>query len=137
MARDNLSDVLVVDDSDELRYAIIEYLRHLDLHVDGAINGREALDYLSRRSYALMLLDYQMPELDGLSVVEELKQRQTRPIVLMMTGMPDLGALPIDGNVVQAILRKPFDVSDIGAIVKMCVAMSREHTDITTTATVE
>lgn len=133
MKTDDLRDVLVVDDNDQLRHAMVEYLRRLDLEVDAAINGREALERLSRATYALMLLDYQMPEVDGLTVIEELRQRATRPIVLVMTGFSDISLLPIDGDVVQAILRKPFDVAELGTIIKSCVAMSRGHLDIVVT----
>ncbi|HEX2832523.1 MAG TPA: response regulator [Thermoanaerobaculia bacterium] len=121
-------DVLVVDDNEELRVAIVEFLRHVDLTVDAAADGREALEYLARTDYALMLLDYEMPEVNGLAVIAQLKQQPTRPIVLMMTGLDTGNRLPIDGDVVQAILQKPFDVADIAAIIRLCVGLTRPPT---------
>ena len=120
-------DVLVVDDNDGVREGIAEFLRHFGLDVATASNGREALDRLAESPYAVMLLDYEMPELNGLAVVDELRRHPTRPVVLMMTGVEAIDVLPIDGAIVQAVLRKPFELVRVAGIIRTCVNAARGH----------
>jgi CheY-like chemotaxis protein len=134
MNTSSLRDVLVVDDNDGVREGIAEFFRHLGLDVATASNGREALDRLAESPYAVMLLDYQMPELNGLEVVNELRRRPTRPVVLMMTGLDDIDALPIDGAIVQTVLRKPFELEPIAGIIQACINTMRGH-DVVPAAT--
>ena len=49
---------------------------HLNLRVDVAGDGHEALEALSRTSYDLVLMDWQMPELDGLETTREIRRRE-------------------------------------------------------------
>jgi len=118
-------DVLVVDDTEGVREGIADVLRHLGLEVHTAANGREAMLLLYQAHYAVMLLDYEMPEMDGMAVASALRERAQRPIVLMMSGGVDMAEAPIDGTVVQAFLEKPFDIREVAEIIQLCVPKFR------------
>ena len=120
-------DVLVVDDNDGLRESVAEFLRHQGLQVDTASDGCEALERLASVDYAVLLLDYQMPRMNGIAVVNELRQFASRPLTLVMTGHEDISTLPIDGTIVQAILRKPFELTELAPVIHDCVAEIRNQ----------
>lgn len=66
-------DVLVVDDEPGIRDAIQRLLERAGLTVRTAANGCEALEAVEERRPNLILMDYQMPEMDGVTCCEALK----------------------------------------------------------------
>jgi len=71
------AQILIVDDSKMLRMGIARSLRQLGVeHMKEAINGQQALEMLDQETFDLMLLDMEMPEMDGLAV---LAQMQSNP----------------------------------------------------------
>ena len=107
--------VLVVDDNNTNRQILRHQLRSWNLRPDGASSGREALKLLrtaavSGTSYDLVLLDMQMPEMDGLSVAQAIQADITLQgihcvILTSMGHRPDSAELAAAG--VAAYLVKP------------------------------
>lgn len=118
-------DVLVVDDDDELRTLICTVLQNAGLSCDTTDHGRGALEHMRRTDYAVVLLDLVMPQLDGVQVLHEFdawgRAQHRKPVVLIMTGMPERDWPPVPGEVAQAILRKPLDLAEMAALVVGCV----------------
>ncbi len=81
--------LLVVDDNKVNRLLLKRNLDLLGHHVSLAENGRVALEMLRREAYDLLLLDIEMPEMDGFQVLEELiRDPQLRDIpVIVTTGL--------------------------------------------------
>jgi two-component system, sensor histidine kinase and response regulator len=67
------AQILLVDDVELNREVAREILRAADLRVDVASNGREAIDKIRGGGYALVLMDIQMPVLDGLAACREIR----------------------------------------------------------------
>jgi DNA-binding response OmpR family regulator len=65
--------VLMVDDDPDVRTSVARGLRHSGFNVRVAANGKEALRLLSNESHDALVLDVQMPELDGVAVVTALR----------------------------------------------------------------
>ena len=78
--------VLVVDDDATIRALLGSILRRRDLEVDEAADGQEALDLLRQNSYAVVLLDLLMPNVDGFGVLDEFGSAISTPVVLVITG---------------------------------------------------
>ncbi|MBN9694139.1 MAG: response regulator [Verrucomicrobia bacterium] len=107
--------VLVVDDNTTNRQILRHQLRSWNLRPDGASSGREALKLLRTAAaggmpYELVLLDMQMPEIDGMSVAQAIRADVTlqgiRCVILTSMGhRPDSGELSAAG--VAAYLVKP------------------------------
>jgi len=120
--------VLVVDDEEPIRTMVSNVLRRLHLTCDTAHDGMAALEQLARNAYDVLLVDLMMPRLDGLGLVEKVRERvppEQRPIVIVMTASPDLPDLPAFGDIVHAVVPKPFDIHELGAIVSDCVSSRR------------
>ncbi len=64
--------ILVVDDKQENIYSLKKLLESKDFIVDGALSGEEALKKVLKNDYALIILDVQMPTMDGYEVAETL-----------------------------------------------------------------
>ncbi|MBI3269902.1 MAG: Flp pilus assembly complex ATPase component TadA [Planctomycetes bacterium] len=81
--------ILVVDDNDEIRSLICLFLRRFKYPVDlvTATNGRKALEEIRRRRPSLILLDYMMPEMDGMEVCKLVRSDLSTAFIpiLMMT----------------------------------------------------
>ncbi len=93
-ASGELPSVLVVDDDDSMRFIASEALRH-KFHVFAVSDGFECLDLLAEQAVDLILLDVEMPQMDGFEVcreIREMPERHHTPIV-MMTGRDDVNAV--------------------------------------------
>lgn len=118
-------DVLIADDDAGIRQLICLAMQRHDLSCDTAANGRQVLECLRVKDYAVLLLDLMMPQLDGFGVLAELASRETAPdaglIVLVMTAFDERVDLPVIGESVHAVIRKPFDLRELAALVSGCV----------------
>jgi CheY-like chemotaxis protein len=120
------SHVLVVEDNNVNQMFITELLRHVGCTSDIAGNGAEALTALDERDYDLVLMDCQMPEMDGYTATREIRRKETArraarrtPIIALTAnalsgdrerclaaGMDDFLTKPIRANKLRAVLQQ-------------------------------
>jgi PAS domain S-box-containing protein len=81
--------VLLVDDNRANLLALDALLERLAPRTVHATSGEEALALLARHDFALVVLDLQMPGLDGFATLERLRQRGARVPVLLVTAVPN------------------------------------------------
>ena len=111
--------ILVVDDEDAIRTGIAQVLSRLGLKVAMAAGGLPALEMMARRPYAIVLLDIKMPDLDGLEVLQRLRQDYPGTEVIMITGFPTIqGAVECIKHGALDYLVKPFRIDDLEAVVQ-------------------
>lgn len=77
--------ILVVEDNEMNQSLVTHLFNSRQLLFDMANNGKEAIDLLQRKSYSLVLLDIQMPEMDGYSTAREIRDtlKLDTPIIAM------------------------------------------------------
>lgn len=78
--------ILIVDDKSENIFALKKVLELNDFKVDTALSGEEALKKVLRKTYALIILDVQMPGMDGFEVAEAIsgyKKAQSTPVIFL------------------------------------------------------
>jgi CheY-like chemotaxis protein/anti-sigma regulatory factor (Ser/Thr protein kinase) len=80
-----MTDVLVVDDSRVDQQLAAALLEEAGFSVEVAGDGREALESIARRAPQIVLSDLQMPEMDGLQLVEAVRARHPRVPVVLVT----------------------------------------------------
>ncbi len=109
----------MIEDDASLARSIAALLRAGGHAVDHVATGEDALSVVGREPYALVILDVGLPDMDGFSVLAELRRRGERVPVLMLTARDalddrvrglDLGA--------DDYLRKPFDPEELEARVR-------------------
>lgn len=120
---DKVRRVLVADDDLSIRQLVGTIIRREGLEADCVADGEEAILKLEERDYAVVLLDLMMPRLDGFEVVEYLSRRAStqKPVVLVITAYADQKFKEVDADIVAGVLRKPFEIADLGQLVKLCV----------------
>jgi heavy metal response regulator len=77
--------VLVVEDERKIAAYLKRGLEEQGYAVDTAFTGREALDWAEAAPYDIIILDIMLPEIDGLTVCRELRKRDNRTPILMLT----------------------------------------------------
>jgi two-component system nitrogen regulation response regulator NtrX len=82
--------VLVVDDETAIREAIRMTLEYAGYRVDEARSGQEGIDKATKTPYDAILLDIKMPVLDGIEVLENLKEQKVPAPVVMVSGHGDI-----------------------------------------------
>ena len=107
--------ILCVDDQIDI-IKLLERQLGDSFACDFASSGAEALKMIDNsETYAVLLADYSMPEMDGITLLGEAKKRSPDTIGIMLTAFSDIdvaiGALH-KGNIFRFI-RKPWDVDDI------------------------
>ena len=119
--------VLVVDDDAALRNLLALICRRAGFAVDVANDGAKALELIANNNYLLVVLDLQMPHVNGFDVVTRLRSRKPRPSIIVLTALPPTVATGLDAAVVQAVLRKPFDVDLLTAMLAELAATARQE----------
>lgn len=114
--------VCIVDDNRELVGLLEEYLSSQDdIEVLGvAYNGQECIDMIKDKEPDVLVLDIIMPHLDGLGVLEKLRQMdRPQPNVIMLTafGQEDVTKKAVDLGAAYFIL-KPFDMEGLASHIR-------------------
>jgi DNA-binding response OmpR family regulator len=120
--------VLVVDDNEDIRALLRYVLSTRGIDTDEAAGGAEAIAAVSRQAYDMVLLDVQMPDMDGWDTLASIRAKDGRIRVVMCTVKASLAdvehgwVLGCDGYVT-----KPFDVETILSEVEAVLDRSEEE----------
>ncbi|MGD0714406.1 MAG: response regulator transcription factor [Gaiellaceae bacterium] len=111
--------ILVVDDEPSIVDAVATALRYEGFEVDEALTGRAALSAVTQREPDLIVLDWMLPDLDGIEVGRRLRERGFKTAILFLT------AKDSTENKVEALraggddyVTKPFSLAEIVARVQ-------------------
>lgn len=115
--------VLVADDDQSIRQLLCTIVRREGFEVDCVADGAEAISKLRENEYAVILLDLMMPRVSGFEVIDYLKEHPpaVKPVILVITAYADQRFKEVDASLVAGVLRKPFEVADLGGIVRLCI----------------
>ncbi len=79
------ADVLLVEDALDNRLLVSRFLTIAGAKVDTAENGKEALEKFREKTYSAVLMDLQMPTMDGYEAMAELKKSGTKTPIIALT----------------------------------------------------
>lgn len=115
--------VLVADDDQAIRQLVATIIRREGIEVDVAADGYEAIEHLKKREYPVILVDLMMPRVDGFGVIDHLRRNPQlhKAVVLVISAYADQKFKQVDPEVVTGVIRKPFEVADLGTLVRLCV----------------
>ena len=117
--------ILVVDDEPSIVDAVATALRYEGFEVDEALNGREALSAVARREPALIVLDWMLPDIDGIEVGRRLRERGFKTAILFLTAKDSteskVEALRAGGD---DYVTKPFSLAEVVARVQAILRRS-------------
>jgi CheY-like chemotaxis protein len=105
--------VLVVDDDVAIRILIARLLSRT-FEVDSARDGAEAIEKIQENDYAVIILDLMMPRIDGLGVVNYLREHAPEKLkrVIVVTAFGAAAQQKVAPEI-EHFLGKPFDVAEL------------------------
>jgi DNA-binding NtrC family response regulator len=117
--------VLVVDDDPDIREVLRDRLESLGCEVSVASDGKEGLELLQQQNPQMILLDIEMPEMNGLEVLREIRKRETDVTVVMITAYGTIErAVQAMKEGAYDFIPKPFEPDHVALIVQK--ALERE-----------
>ncbi|TCK92630.1 AraC family two component transcriptional regulator [Natranaerovirga hydrolytica] len=110
--------VLIVDDEPKIRNGLKQWIKQSGYPfqiVGQAKNGKEALDYIVKAQPDFFLVDINMPMLNGLDLIKEIKQNNEKAIVVIVTGYDNFKyahtaiKLKVDDYLLKPVSKSEFD----------------------------
>ena len=118
--------VLVIDDEPGVRELISEALSISEITAVQAADGLEALSHLRRERFDLLILDINMPKLDGLALLEKLRAEGMSVPVLMLSARADKADINQGLRIgADDYLTKPFSIEELVLRVKAIMRRSK------------
>ncbi len=114
--------VLMVDDKTSVCLALARSLTLLGYDADAATSGYQALEMLRRTTYDAMVLDIQMPGMNGIEVMQQARQTYPDLCIILLTGYASLeSAIAAIRSHAEDYLCKPINVHDIAAAINQAL----------------
>jgi len=114
--------ILIVDDDDNLRTVMAEALEELPVEITQASSGREAIELIGSRNYAVIVTDLVMKDQDGFDVLKAAKANYKSGRVLILTGH---GSREVAVDAMQQgatyYIEKPVGIAEFRTKVKKCL----------------
>ena len=123
-----MAQILVVDDDPHIREVISFALEKAHLSVNEAIHGQQALERLSESVYDLIVMDINMPEMDGLECCREIRKTSETPILFLSSRDDEIDrilGLEMGGD---DYVTKPFSPRELVARVKAILKRTQAQT---------
>jgi DNA-binding NtrC family response regulator len=123
--------VLIIDDEAAIRESLQTLLEFEGYTVDTANDGIEGLTRLNERPFDLVLLDFALPERNGIEILQEIRERDSELPVIMITAY---GTVENAVNAMQAgatnFIQKPWDNEKLLADVRTAVGRRRAEEEV-------
>jgi two-component system, OmpR family, phosphate regulon sensor histidine kinase PhoR len=120
MFKMNKGRILVVDDEYGIRSGVHQILELEGFSVEEAETGREALDAVEKGPFDCVLIDYRLPDIDGLTLLQAIRSRGLGVMTCMITAYANIEtAVAATRQGVDFFLPKPFSPDDLIGVVEM------------------
>lgn len=124
--------ILIVEDEIRIRFLLRDYFQKEDFIIYEAENGEEALEIFKNKKIDLIVLDIMMPIMDGLTVLERIREVSTVPIVLLTAKGQEEDKLQGYEIGADDYMTKPFSPKVLVAKVKALLKRTRDEVDSST-----
>ncbi len=106
--------ILIVDDSNDYREMLALRLKRLGAHVVSADSGFKALELVQVEDLDVILMDIQMPKMDGLRTIRLIREAGINLPIITVTALKDILKLsPVETRDIAAHAGKPTDIPDL------------------------
>jgi DNA-binding NtrC family response regulator len=120
--------ILVVDDDESIRSTVQAILQDEGYTVDLASTGQEAIQKTKENKYNVALLDIRLPDIEGVELLELLKDGIPRIRKIMVTGYPSIqNSVAAVNKRADAYLIKPVDPDNLLAVVEEQIKQQAEE----------
>lgn len=109
--------ILFVDDEENVLEGLERSLFHLDWEVETAVGGEEALEFLASETVDVVVTDMRMPNIDGASLLSEVKELQPNALRIVLSGHTEEEAVMRAVAVAHQFLAKPCSVDMLQGVI--------------------
>ncbi|MGP4039809.1 response regulator transcription factor [Gracilibacillus sp. D59] len=117
-----MTKILIIEDEESIAELERDYLELSGFDADIATTGNKGLTMANQSSYALILLDLMLPEIDGFQLCEELRKTLDIPILMVTARKEDIDKIKGFNRGADDYIVKPFNPNELVARVKAHVS---------------
>jgi DNA-binding NtrC family response regulator len=118
--------ILIVDDDPEFADSLAEHMSGLGHSVKVAYDGQEGLDRFRAGAFHIVLTDLQMPGMDGMALLHEIKRLDNQCVVLLITGFGTVkSAVKAIKEGAYDFITKPVKLDEVDVVVNR--ALEKRH----------
>ncbi len=130
-----MTRILIVEDDKNLNQLIANYLEDSEFKTTCCFNGLEALSEFENSEFDLVLSDIMMPVLDGFSLAEKIRSKNTSIPIVFMTARDDKFSKQLGYKIgIDDYIVKPFDIDEL--VLKLNAILRRTQIKKTNTLTI-
>ena len=114
--------ILVIEDEAQVRDSYLDMFSYFGYEVEAVSNGREGLSLINKKDYDIVVTDLNMPEIDGIEVLQYIKKKKPFIEVIVITGFATLE------NAIKAMkvgafdyVTKPVDIDHVRIVLAKCI----------------
>ena len=111
--------ILIIEDEKNLNKILQDYLRHNGFEIVSAFTGKEALFLWQREALDLILLDLNLPDMDGLDLLREIRKTDQVPVIMVTARADEVDRLVGLELGADDYVSKPFSPREVVARVKV------------------
>lgn len=110
--------ILIVDDEPSIVKGLTFSLKQDGYTIDAAYDGEEALEVFNSNHYDLVVLDVMLPKLNGLSVLQRIRERSNVPVIMLTAKGEDMDKILGLDYGADDYITKPFNILELKARIK-------------------
>lgn len=119
----NKIKIMLVDDEPEFLEVMSSVIRGWGYDLATAAGGKEAIEILKAKRPDIVVLDYMMPEMDGIAALKEMRRFDKTIPVIMFTAYPDKLIKGTEKLGISALIPKLSTYSDVSISLKSAIDM--------------
>jgi CheY-like chemotaxis protein len=117
---EDAGNVLIVEGDDAFRVTLAKMVAMLGYNVASVASGDEAIDILPVSRFDIVLMDYDLPDVDGITLASRIKNYSSHTRIILMTCSGKNFVPPQSGTNIDKILAKPFSIAELNETVRLC-----------------
>jgi FixJ family two-component response regulator len=123
--KSQLSQILIVDDEANVLTALRRMLHREPYQVHTASTAEEALELIREQEVSLIISDYRMPRMNGVTFLQRAKEIQPDSVRIILSGFADIGAIidAVNRGEIFKFIAKPWNDDEL----KMTISLSLDH----------
>jgi len=123
--------ILLLEDDYAYKESIKDYLIEIGYEVDDFDDGQAALDALYEKAYHLALLDIRVPNIDGYTILKEIRKNKIDVPIIFITSLTDINNLSLGYELgCNDYIRKPFSLKELKYRVSQTISSYHLHTSL-------
>ena len=116
-------EIMLIDDEPDLLEIMGSVIRGWGYDLTAVVSGKEAIEIFKAKRPDILVLDYLMPEMDGIATLKEIRKLDKKIPVIMFTAYPDKIIKGTEGLGISALIPKLSTYSDVSASLKSTIDM--------------